>query len=385
MADLESIVRGAPESSVLAFRAKPYGSEHERFLTDLLALCNAHGSQTRVLCVGVDNQNGQRTLLGLDADSAAQSERALALVQSYVEPDVSARFVTLEVDGVTVGAYILTGVTETPYLMAKDFSPALVTGMGFVREELQQRRLTRTDLRALFQNTRAQPKNDQGVFLAFATKNLITKITLPALPLTRLPSAAASDRIKTMMAAKEEADKVSNLEDSRIERLVHARLYGHTAPYQQMTPEALREKADNSKRDNAEADRYYINELRAHKINFLLVNQTQNELKDVHLTLEFPKADGFELSERIFTPPGKNSDVPSGYPALKLGQENITTESSWPRLPAGSKVTALTQPLRLQLRENAVGKTIPVRYILRAKNLPDLVIGSLPMTVAKPS
>ena len=385
MADLESIIRGAPESSVLSFRPRAYGSDHESFLTDLLAICNAHGSHTRILCLGVDNQSDQRSFIGIDEENAAQCERAIALVNTYIEPAPAVRFVNLQIDGVRVGAYVLTGATETPYLMAKDFSPSLVTGMGFVREDTQHRRLTRTDLQVLFQNTKAQPKPQKGLIVAFATKGFPSQVSLSALPLTRLPSSAASDRIKAMMAAKAEADKASNLEDSRIERLVHARLYGHTAPYQQMTPEALREKAQTAQQDNAEADRYYINELRAHKINFVLANQTQNELKDVQLTLEFPRLDGVDISERIFSPPGKSVEVPTGYPALKLGNENITTQSTWPRLPAGSKVSTFTQPMRLQLREQAVGKTLSVRYILQAKNLPDLVMGSLSITIDKPS
>ncbi len=385
MADLESIIRSAPESSVLSFRPKAFGGDHESFLTDLLALCNAHGNHTRILCVGVDSQDDERTFIGIDQETAGQCERAISLLKTYIEPAPSVRFVNLQVDGVRVGAYVITGATETPYLMAKDFSQSLVTGMGFVREASQQRRLTRTDLQVLFQNTKTQPKTDRGLIVAFAAKGFPSQVSLPALPLTRLPSSAASDRIKAMMAAKAEADKASNLEDSRIERLVHARLYGHTAPYQQMTPEALREKAETAQRDNAEADRYYINELRAHKLNFILANQTKSELKDVQLTLEFPRLDGLDISERIFTPPGKSVEVPTGYPALKLGNENITAQVAWPRLPAGSKVSTFTQPMRLQLREEAVGKTFSVRYILRAKNLPDLIMGSLSITVDQPT
>ena len=186
------------------------------------------------------------------------------------------------------------------------------------------------------------------------------------------------------MAAKAEADKAANLNDSRIERLTHARLYGHTAPYMQLTPEGLLEKLANTSAEHADADRYYTCELRAHKINFLLVNNSKQELKQATLTFEIPRTPGVELSEQIYSAPGSTTPIPTGYPALTLGKGNIVSRTEWKRIPAGARLSTFSQPLRLQLREPVIGKTLSIRYILEAKNLKDIVVGTLNVNVKPP-
>lgn len=384
MTDLQAIITSAPVSDTMRFRSRPYGQDSERFLIDILALANAKGVPIRMLCLGVEANEDGRQIIGLPDESLNATEDLVHLVASFIEPKLNIRYQTVSIEQKSVAVLVLSQVTETPYLMAKDYSQSLAQGSGFVQNQGRVRRLGRNDLLQLFKTSRTAKPVQKGVLIAFATKDLKRELSLPALPLHQLPSRVAGDRIRSFMTAKAEADKAANLEDSRIERLMHARLYGHTAPYQQLSPEALLEKLANASVEHADADRYYTAELRSHKINFVLFNSTETEYKDVNLRFEIPTMHGLEISDQIYAAPNSGQEVPTGYPALTLGKESISASVSWKRIPAGSRITTFSQPLRVQLREAAIGRTLSVRYFLQAKNLDDMLMGTLTIKVTQP-
>ena len=159
-------------------------------------------------------------------------------------------------------------------------------------------------------------------------------------------------------------------------------MHGADKPYEKQTPVSLLTQLSQSEKDNEAADRYYEYELRAHKINLLVVNTGDGPLNNASILVEIPELDGVAVAERIYPAVGATADeTAAGYPEMKSvkGRTRIVTQLG--RIDAGERLPVFRQPLRLLLREPAAGKKLPVNYTLFGRELPEPVSNSLSVTV----
>ncbi|NIW24543.1 MAG: hypothetical protein GWN29_08240 [Gammaproteobacteria bacterium] len=156
---------------------------------------------------------------------------------------------------------------------------------------------------------------------------------------------------------------------SRIQRLVHAQVFGPNESYRENSTTTLVGMLESTADEFKAADLHYAYEDRAHKLNLVIQNLGDGILEGGTLVLHVPRIEGVEIAERIWPSPDGTQPLPDGYPALEVGPQIISVQTPFEQIQPGATMVVLRQPLRLCLREEASGKTIPISYSLHSESL----------------
>ncbi len=380
MSILDELVRLETANSGIAFRERAYGKvERQGLLRDLIGMANASVGGSRVIFMGVrDVVGGQRAFVGVSDDAVAEArDRYQSLVARFVEPPLNVRIQTLDVDGVTIAALIVNQCDDPPYLLKAGVSNTMRTGNGWIRKGIEYSRLTRTDLQRMFEAKYLNVAAGAMVQIGFPGKILKTEITLPVLDLTELPSEIAGERIQRMLEAKDVSREIFGRTETRIERLVHAKIFGGDKPYEAHSASSLVKRLERSGEDYQAADQHYEFEVRAHKLNISLANVGDATLDGAAIILDFPRIKGVGIAERIYDAPGSEPRSPEGYPVVDASARTIRVQGTVGQVQRGATVKAFTQPLRVWFRSPAAGKTLPVDYTLHGRGLREPITGTL--------
>ena len=136
--------------------------------------------------------------------------------------------------------------------------------------------------------------------------------------------------------------------------------------------------------ENEVADKYYEYELRAHLVNLVIANTGSGPLTGVSIVVDIPVMSGVAIADKIYPPVGVGPDeIPQGYPNISFGPKKTQIASKLGAIEPGSRVKVFKQPLRLLLREPAVGKKLRINYTVLGKELSEPLIGSLQVAVTK--
>ena len=387
MSKLEQLICSEIANSALAFREAAYErGEREALLMDILALANAQVPGPRLLVLGVrDEVGGKRKLRGVNRERLAQLmssyQRAVA---EYIEPAVSFSMRTLTIQERTVAVIVLRDCDDQPYVVRKGLSQRVRKGDGWIRRGCQQTRLGRADLEAMFESPTLAGSVGCDLQVVFTGAALTPRLTLSALPLGKKPSELAGDRIRGLLEAKQAAHEQLGQTDTWLDRLAYARVHGADQPYETQTPESLLVQLSRTKDDNAAADQYYENELRAHKVNIALINVGDGPLHGATVVVEIPEMPGVDVARRLYSAPGTPDEgVPAGYPPIESGPHGLRVSSEVGRVEAGGRVTVFQQPLRLLLRQAAVGRNLPIHYAVSGRQLTKPLTGSLHVQITE--
>ena len=194
----------------------------------------------------------------------------------------------------------------------------------------------------------------------------------------------AGDRIRGLLEAKQAAHDRLGQTDTWLDRLAFARVHGADQPYETQTPESLLVQLAHSKDDNAAADEYYENELRAHKVNIAVVNLGDAPLQGGRVVLELPAMAGVDVARRLYSAPGMPEDsLPLGYPRIEDNANGFRIQADIGRVEPGGRVPVFIQPLRLLLRQAAAGCNLPVHYTLSGRQLSTPLTGVLHIQVTE--
>jgi hypothetical protein len=387
MSKLKQLICGEVAGSALAFREYAYGSQdREALLIDILALANAQVPGSRLLVLGVRDQvGGKRKLRGVERDQLVQLmafyQRAVA---EFIEPALHVSMRHLQLMGRTIAVLLLRNCNDQPYVMRKSLSDRVRKGDGWIRRGTAQARLGRADLETMFTSAASGVGPGWDLQVVFANAALSARLSLPALPLGKKPSEIAGDRIRGLLEAKQTVRDRLGHTDTRMDRLAFARVHGADQPYEIQTPESLLSQLARSKADNAAADQYYANELRAHKVNMAVVNLGDAPLHDARVVLEVPARAGVDMARRLYSAPDTPEDrIPLGYPRIEDTASGFRIQANIGRVVPGGRKPVFSQPFRLLLRRAAVGCNLPVHYSLSGRQLPTPRTGVLHIHVTK--
>lgn len=386
MESLEELARFEVASSAVAFRERVYGDDDRlELLRDLLGLANAPVEGSRYIVLGVDDTLGdERSIVGIsDAAHAEVHGLCTHVVNNFFDPPLPVRIEETSVDDKKVVVIVLPDCDGQPYLLKTNASGSMRQGAGWIREGTRYRRLVRADFQRIFEAKLLSQEARADVRIGFAGKDLEAVLELPIMPLEQLPSKVASGKIRRMLEARQAAQHAPGHEVSRIQRLVHAQVFGPNEVYRPNSTTTLVEKLDSTAADFEAADRYYAYEVRSHKLNLVLHNLGDGVFDGGTLVIDLPRIDGVEIAERIWPLTDNSEPPPEGYPALDMGPQKVSVETSIGPLEPGASTMGLRQSLRLCLREQAAGKTIPVGYSLYSESLRAPVSGSLEIRVTE--
>jgi hypothetical protein len=380
MSSLETLIRSASAGPAIEFRERVYADvERQGFVREILALANALVDGPRYLIMGVrDDGSGERQIVGVtDQELLDARELYSSLVARYIEPALNIDLRAVELDGSQVLILALSAVEDPPYLLKENLSNSMREGNGWIRRSTAAVRLKRADLEQLFLKTALSPANHPTIQLGFEGNGLVEEITLAALDLNELPSRVAGEKFRNLIEAKHASQEATGRSATRIERLVHAREFGGTQPYRPISEDSLIRRATAAAEEYGDADAHYEYELRAHKVNLAISNVGDVAMGSGLLTLDFPRVDGFGISKFICPNPGSGEERPLGYPNVDIGPNGIRVQAKIESVPGSSVIAAFTQPLRIWVRAEMVGKTVPVSYSLHAANARQPVVGAL--------
>lgn len=380
MDGFEQLIRFEVANSAVAFRKRAYGvADRQELLRDLLGLANAVVKGPRYIFLGVDDTvGGDRKIVGIsDAARAEVHGLCTHLVNNFLDPPLPVRVEEAIIDRKKIIIIVLLDCHGQPYLLKTNASGSMRQGSGWIRQGTKYRRLMRADFQRIFEETLLSPGTGADVRVGFASRILETALRLPVMRLEQLPSEVASNKLRRMLEARQAARKPSGEAISRIQRLVHAQVFGPNEVYRANGTTTLVEMLDSTPDDFEAADRHYAYEDRAHKLNLVLENLGDGAFEGGVLVLDVPRIEGVELAERIWPSPDGSQPVPDGYPALDAGLRTMRAQTPVGPIQPGARTMALRQPLRLCLREPAIGKTIPINYSLHSRSLRAPLSGSL--------
>jgi hypothetical protein len=208
-------------------------------------------------------------------------------------------------------------------------------------------------------------------------------IELDVLPLTQLPSAVAADKLRKFIAGRQEAKDLFGSTHTRINRLLHIQLFSAETAYEEHSDETLLENLAHSKEKYRDADAYYEHEVRAHRLEHTIKNNSEHTINDGFFELKIPQLAGLGVSDKIYTENGGESPYQYAYPKVTTDAYLTVLRTGLSKLAAGAQASLYRQPPRIWVREEAAGQTIELRYEVRSSALPAPVMGTLRMHIAK--
>ena len=380
MSSLEKTIRTAPAGDSVILRERPYAQvEKQAFLRDVIGLANALVDGPRYLILGVRDQGvHQREFVGMTEAEIAEARKIYqALILKYVEPDLAIDFNVLNLDGNAVAILSLNRCDAPPYLLKENLSNSMREGSGWIFREQSPKRLRRVDMQKLFEKTLFGPAHQPKIQVGFVGKRVVEELVVDVLDLAEMPSKVAGNKFRKLMEAKQAARDVGARTLTHIQRLVHVREFGAAQPYESASDTSLKRRVNSAEEEHFWADDYYEFETRTHKVNLALKNIGEAALRDGQLTLEFPRIEGFGISDYLRTSQNEEDKKPVEYPKVVAGEKTIRVQVAVRDIPGGAAVPAFAEPLRMWAREPAAGQTLPVDFRLIGSGLTEPVTGTL--------
>ena len=159
--------------------------------------------------------------------------------------------------------------------------------------------------------------------------------------------------------------------------------------YEDRSIEELEKNLENVKSDYREKDQFARYEELAYKLNFILLNQSDQYVEDCSLTITLPYGAGVDIATKIVLPPQAPStfgyttprSMPLGYPSVELQANQYLIRDSIRSLKHGVENRAFQEPLRVFVPLQASGRQLRFHLTLTAKNLRKPVVKEVLLTI----
>ncbi|HEY5665671.1 MAG TPA: ATP-binding protein [Gammaproteobacteria bacterium] len=380
MTTLRKLILDEHPHSGLAFRESIYKpGEDDQVIVDCLALANSDCRGRRYLFFGVDAYDeASRGLVGVDRDELVRfKQRFKRLIARYIEPEFEATVRAVEIDGCLVGFVRIDDCSTPPYLARRTLGKRLQVGQGYIRRGTRNRPLSRSDLKRMFAGVREPARTTAAVRIGFAAQEPLERVTLRALSVSKLPSELAAERLKSMLELNDQSRALFGQTQTRLTRLMHAKLYGAEVPFEKHSDDSLVSALTNVDIDYSAADAHYLYEVRAHRLNLSVINETDENLHDAVLYLSMPVVEGAGVADRVHAEDQIEPGQDAGYPSVDSDGRTVSVEAQLGTLYVGRNTPAFREPARFWARPEAAGKAVPIDYELVARELDSPVKGSL--------
>jgi hypothetical protein len=364
-----------------------YGpTEQARLLRDVLGLANAAGKGPRYIVFGTSrDQADQLAVQKLSERDLRELDNYPDLIARYIEPELRLECVIGNALGQMVAALVINASDNPPYIIRMDASSDLRRGDCWIREGGVCRPAQRVDFDRMyrFKAESRPPASPNKVRLGFFDDPLQDSLAAELPDVMQPPSVAAATRMREQIEARRAALSV-NLEDTRLARLVHARLYGNEQRFEAQGLDTLIRRFDAVLEDYRDEDNYYYFEANALKLNFCIVNTSQDALDNVRVVLALPSAESFRVADRLYGRPDKpvtkSESELLGYPTVRHMPNQVQVTSTFDTLEPGVAKPLFEQALRISVRPELAGKKVALRYTLQANGMATAEEGRLKMT-----
>jgi hypothetical protein len=332
-----------------------------------MALANADLSGNRCLLFGVEQgPGGVPSLIGVGEADCRRLRAQLELCRDGIEPPLDLELVTCDTRGRLVAALVIVNCGNPPYV-AGDGAPApLRVGECWLFDAQGMRPATRADLDGMYA-TRRRRRQLVRVGIGEDPQCDLLEVRVP--DASRLPSQAAAMKLQSAIAAKRAAAEVMGSDDTDIERLTHARIYGADVPFRHNGLDTLRRALRSVADDYGEADLHYRFEERAVRVNFCVMNAGTDALSDAAIEITIPAVPGLAVATDLYLPAGESATAAAAYPDVRRKADCYLARSSLGELRPGRLINAFATPLRVAVDRRLVGQKVAVHYSLVAADL----------------
>jgi hypothetical protein len=382
----EKLLQQSPDAPELLLQGNAWGvAEHAVLLREVLGLANAAAKGPRYILFGVRRDDKNLSYLKLSDNELQLLEAYPDLVSRYVEPRLTVETIAGTANGHLLAALIITSCDNPPYIIKTDASRDLPRGSCWVREGGLCRPAQRADLDRIYQvSSKLQSVTVQSVVQLGIGADPVQKILTLSLPdASNPPSVQVAARLKKEIEAREAA-RQTNIEETGLARLMHARFYGNDKPFAGHGLDTLVQRYKTVVDNYGEQDNYYFFETQAIKLNFSVVNTSQVALLNVRISLTLPYADSFRIADQLYGPVDKpisrkESDL-MGYPAVQRHPKAAQVVVNLSNLEPDSITPVLEQSLRIAVSPELAGKKVALRYLVEASGLVRPEEGTLKLT-----
>ena len=379
MPELDDLIRFENENTSLDFKATQYLKPvHEQLLKDLLAMANADVRDDRYIVVGVEHKpDGSRNFLSINKADFIDSAIYQQLVRENIEPEIHFEYLPYDFEGHLLGVFRIYDCVDKPYMMRKDFKN-LKQGNAFIRKGSHQPPLTRKDLDHI--REKQNQEFSAAIRIGFDVAGLPNRISVQALGEVPLPSDEAANRIRNVLAEREQ--KLPPGDASLTRQLIEAGFPNFglgPVPYSHRSSEQLRENLRKVKDTYREDDLFELYEQHASRINFLIFNEGDSYIEDALVQIRIPKVKGVRIAPKIYLEPDRSGPfaVPRlsvyglgrHYPNVTNYKDYIGVLESVGTLRHGIAARAFQEPLRIVFGRDLVGQELALECTLRAKQL----------------
>jgi hypothetical protein len=385
---LERLLQTPSNSPEIVFRRVPYGHEHhDQLVRDVIALANLKGQAPRYIVFGVDRQNIDSGLIGLNEQDVRRFKREKSIALGLIEPALDLTPIVAQVDGKTFAALEIKACTNPPYMVKTDMSQRMSAGECWVMGANGAKPAERRDLDSIYSCSvdpvlaLAADLQEQVISLGLGDDPDCDFMEIVIPDASNPPSRAARSRIRQLLDTKKSSKKILGADDTGIARLVHAKVNGYDAPFDPVATQALVKNFQAAKLDHREADLHYFYEMRAVKLNMVIRNNTASTLEKVAIELSLPRISGFDAADRIYGPAGDGRS-PHEYNLMGYPEVKKTAQAAQIRVLAGSLAPGGEQPLfetslRLAVGPNMNRAKVAIHYALSARGLDNHIQGRL--------
>lgn len=383
MSRLSKIVQAGGPGTGRQFRKTAYGSHGiVHFLRDVIAIANAEVDGNRYIVTGIAfDERGRRSLYAVDGEDFDGGPPYAAFVAEFIEPPVRIVHRPVTVDGQCIGVFEIGDCQDKPYMMRVDYSPELRRGDAYVRTDDDAVKVGR---RALLDMIDRRPEclvPVDSVEIGFAGEVIRKQLNVPTVDLGLLPSAVERGRLNEYIDVRRKTRGTGST--SRMARLMHMRLFGADAPYEDRSPTGLNEELDRLDTAFEAKDQWFLFEENAHKLQLAVYLQGNVPVLNASLTLLMPTHEKLHVATRVPAPPAgdRQTGIFDGslaeYPAVSIRESETYVASTLGDIPASVPVDVFESPLRICAGTELGGRELDIRYRLSGSNLGQPVEGRL--------
>jgi hypothetical protein len=372
---LENLLKQSADSPKLHLREAMYGAAGQAvLLQEVMGLANAAGrSGSRHIFFGVKlDDDGKHKFKALTKSALNELQTYAAIINKYIEPDLKVAPLYGEVRGHMIGALEITHCSNPPYIIKMDAGVDLRRGDCWVREGGLFRPAQRADLDQMYQaaaTARPVPADNNIIRVGFGDDPNRSRMKLVLPDVSNPPSKLAAGKMENEIDAKKSAVAV-DVADTRMERLIHARLYGNESTFTQQGIDTMVEGYNAVMERHLDHDNYYNFETNAVKFNLSMVNSGHEALEDISLMLTLPVAEEFKVADRLYPPPGKTRTPKEsellGYPRVKAYNKAVQVKYEIDHLEPDQIIKVFEQDLRIAIQPQLAGKKVRVKCSLHA-------------------
>ncbi|UOQ50695.1 AlbA family DNA-binding domain-containing protein [Hymenobacter cellulosivorans] len=416
---IKEIILHSGESVYVDFKQTAYKPEiFFDFIKDVMAMANAPVEEDRFLIVGVKHYvNNDRDIIGLTPDDLLDDAVYHKLLHDHIEPPIPFECSYVMVGEKMVGVFRIYN-TQPPYMMRKDFERGkqkLLIGDSFIRVGTTTARVRRADIDQMFaRRLAADPFAGKIDVQLEVDGQLLT--TARTCSVGDFPSEAARQKITHILEEKREklqqqqAAEALRKQQASENWSTHAisqalqqmqfpkgvdlsgmSIIGSNGPsrYEDRSIEQLEENLQHVKETYREEDLYAKFEEKAHKLNFIVLNNSEQYVEDCSLTITLQHGAGVDIATKIiqrpqppsafgYTPP---RPMPMGYPFVEQQADQYLIRDSIKSLKHGIDNRAFQEPLRVFVPPQASGQQLRFQLTLTAKNLRKPVVNEVLLTI----